>query len=146
MNRIGDGSLVCWGSSDGGPAGGQYQNFRFDGGRLRAEHGDGRFRGATTVTDGEWHHVAMIVAEGSNLIPPGTQLYVDGLADTQGADTLNSQNIWNITADADVTIGSRASHADRYFTGSIDEVRIYDRALSDAEIAWLSGRTKPFDQ
>ncbi len=31
------------------------------------------------------------------------------------------------------------------FTGSIDEVRIYDRALSDGEIAWLTGRTEPFD-
>ena len=88
----------------------------------------------------------MTVAEGSNMTPPGTRIYVDGIADSEGADTVNSQNIWNVTADADVTIGSRASHGDRFLTGSIDEVRIYDRALTDAEIAWLAGRTQAFDK
>jgi hypothetical protein len=29
--------------------------------------------------------------------------------------------------------------------GEIDELRIYDRALSQAEIAYLAGRTQPFD-
>ena len=27
-----------------------------------------------------------------------------------------------------------------------EDVRIYDRALSQDEIAWLAGRTKPFDK
>ncbi|MCH7559151.1 MAG: hypothetical protein IIB56_17100, partial [Planctomycetes bacterium] len=35
---------------------------------------------------------------------------------------------------------------DRFFMGLIDDVRIYDYALSDAEIAWLAGVTKPFDK
>ncbi|MCH7919656.1 MAG: hypothetical protein IIC50_16930 [Planctomycetes bacterium] len=43
-------------------------------------------------------------------------------------------------------MGRRSSHGDRYFPGSIDEVRIYDRALSDTEVAWLAGRSEPFDQ
>ena len=34
----------------------------------------------------------------------------------------------------------------RFFPGSIDEVRIYDRALSAAEVAWLAGRSAPFDK
>ena len=138
----GNGSLVCWGSSDGTGAGGQYQNFRVDGGRLRAEHGNGRFRGATLVSDGEWHHVAMTVAEGSNLEPPGTQLYVDGVKDTQGADTVNAQNIWNLTEDADVGIGTRPSHgggADRLFNGLFDDVRIYDKALTQGEVRAVAG-------
>jgi hypothetical protein len=33
----------------------------------------------------------------------------------------------------------------RHFQGMLDEVRIYNRALTPAEMAWLSGRTKPFD-
>ena len=140
INTTDNGSLICWGSSDGAPVGGQYQNFRVDGGRLRAEHGDGRFRGAATVTDGEWHHVALAVDAG-NMYPPATRVYVDGAQDAEGADTVNAQNIWNITADADVTIGSRASHGDRFFLGSIDDVRIYDRALSPEEIGGLAGRT-----
>jgi len=138
INTTSDGSLVCWGSSDGTGVGGQYQNFRVDGGRLRAEHGNGRFRGAALVSDGKWHHVAMVVAEGTNMEPPGTQLYVDGQKDTQGADTVNAQNIWNVTAEADVGIGVRASHVDRFFNGMIDDARIYDRALSEAEVVALA--------
>jgi hypothetical protein len=37
------------------------------------------------------------------------------------------------------------SSADRHFEGMLDEVRIYNRALTPAEMAWLSGRTAPFD-
>jgi len=87
------------------------------------------------------------VAEGANLRIPQNQLFVDGRADSFLASG-NDQNSYNITADADVSIGQRASHGDRFFVGSIDEVRIYDRALSPAEIAGLTGRTalihKPF--
>jgi len=33
-----------------------------------------------------------------------------------------------------------------FFDGFIDDVRIYERALTDAEVAWLSGRRQPFDK
>jgi len=146
INTIDNGSLVFWGSGDGAPVGGQYQNFRVDGGRLRSEHGDGRFRGAATVNDGEWHHVALAVDTGTNMTPPGTRIFVDGLQDAEGADTVNSQNLWNISADVDMVIGARVTAGDRFFIGSIDEVRVYDRALSNAEIAWLAGMTQAFDK
>ena len=137
-DAAGRGGLVNWGSSDGAPVGGQYQNFHVHEGRLRAEHGNGRFRGATIVSDGQWHHVAMVVAEGANLEPPATQLYVDGQKDTEGEDTVNAQNIWNITAEADVGIGVRASHLNRFFNGMIDDARIYDYALSETEVVALA--------
>ncbi len=138
------GALVTWGSSDGSPVGGQYQSFRMEGGSLRAEHGDGNYRGATLIDDGEWHHVALSVAQGANLRAPQNQLFVDGQRDT--FLTGGSDNVYNITADANVSIGQRASHGDRFFTGSIDEVRIYDRALSAAEVAGLLGKTKPIHE
>ena len=31
----------------------------------------------------------------------------------------------------------------KYFVGRVDEVRVYGRALSEAEIAWLAGHTMP---
>ncbi|MFH1717462.1 MAG: LamG domain-containing protein [Planctomycetota bacterium] len=139
IKTTGNGSLVNWGSSDGTGVGGQYQNFRIDGGRLRAEHGNGRFRGAAIVNDDEWRHVAMAVAEASDMNPPGTQLYVDGVMDTEGADTVNAQNIWNLTEDADVGIGVRSSHIDRFLLGMIDDVRIYDRQLANDEIRIMIG-------
>ena len=52
---------------------------------------------------------------------------------------------FDLTADLDARIGSRPSADDRFFMGDIDEVYIYDRALSQAEVAWLAGRTQPFD-
>jgi len=146
INTIDNGSLVFWGSGDGAPVGGQYQNFRIDGGRLRSEHGDGRFRGASTVNDGEWHHVALAVDTGANMTPPGTRIFVDGLQDAEGADTVNAQNIWNISADVDMAIGARVTAGDRFFVGLIDDVRIYDRALSNGEIAGLAGITQAFDK
>ena len=72
-----------------------------------------------------------------------TTLYVDGMADSTFS---GSDNIHNLTADASVSIGRRASHEDRYFPGSLDEVAIYDRALSAAEVAYLAGRTGTFER
>jgi hypothetical protein len=38
------------------------------------------------------------------------------------------------------------THNDRFFIGSIDEVRIYRRALSAGEVAWLAGRRAAFER
>jgi hypothetical protein len=35
---------------------------------------------------------------------------------------------------------------DRHFDGIIDDVRIYSRVLTSAEIAWLAGITEPFEE
>jgi len=139
-----DGAMVSWGSGDGTPIGGQYLTFRIDGGRLRSEHGDGNIRGNTYVDDGNWHHCALTVVEGGNLRVPSTILYVDGQADTVLSGS-GSDNIYNITADADVSIGRQAHNDVRYIIGSIDDVRIYDRVLTAEEVAWLAGRNQPFD-
>jgi hypothetical protein len=135
--------MVTWGSATGTPVGGQYMTFRVESGSLRTEHGDGNLRGNTICNDGEWHHGALTVQGGANLRGPQTMLYIDGQADGTFS---GSDNVYNVTADADVSIGRRASHADRYFPGSLDEVRIYDRMLSAGEVAGLAGRTRPFDR
>jgi len=135
--------MVNWGSSDGSPVGGQYCTLRINEATLRTEHGDGNLRGNTPVNDGQWHHVALTVVEGGNLRVPNTILYVDGQPDSVFS---GSDNIFNVTADADVNIGRRVPYDDRYFNGSIDDVSIYDRVLSEEEIAWLAGRIAPFDK
>jgi hypothetical protein len=71
------------------------------------------------------------------------RIYVDGQDDTQES---TDEDAFNIVADWDVTIGYRPSQSDRFFNGQIDDVRIYDRALSQEEMAWLGGRTMPFDK
>ena len=143
VKAFGNGEIVTWGSGDGAPVGGQYSTFRIDVGTLRAEHGNGNLRGNTPVNDGEWHHAALTVIEGANLQNEQTTLYVDGSADSTFS---GSNNIYNITAGASVNIGRSASRGDRYLPGSLDDVRIYDRALSAGEVAGLAGRMQPFDR
>jgi len=111
-------------------------------GRLRTEHNSGNLRGNTYVNDGEWHHAALTVAEGANLRPDVTKLYVDGVEDSILSGT-GSDNAYNLQPDADVCIGCRADNKTRFWPGSLDEVRIYDRVLSAEEVAGLAGNTKP---
>jgi hypothetical protein len=132
------GALVTWGSSDGTGVGGQYQSFRINEGRLRAEHGNGNLQSDTSVNDGEWHHIVQTTVEGGNLRVPNTTLYIDGNED---AIRGGSDNIFNITEDADVEIGRRASHGDRIYTGLFDDVRVYAKALTALEVKVISGFT-----
>ncbi|HUS73131.1 MAG TPA: LamG-like jellyroll fold domain-containing protein [Sedimentisphaerales bacterium] len=45
------------------------------------------------------------------------------------------------------TIGSNSMGAENFnYAGLMDDFRLYDRALSEGEIAWLGGVTKPFDK
>ena len=71
------------------------------------------------------------------------QLYHEGaLAETtSGAGMVLDQS-------RPLLIGARSDDgsANAFFSGSIDDVRFYNRVLSEAEIAGLSGMTKPFDK
>jgi hypothetical protein len=51
-----------------------------------------------------------------------------------------------LTADYDVRIGMSGPLLSRFFNGLIDEVKLFDRALSPAELLWLSGKTSPIDK
>ena len=127
----GDTEMVTWGTNSGQ----QRLSWRVHEGRLRTEHGSGNLRGNTYVNDGEWHHGALVVTEGANLQVPNTRLYVDGVQDTTFS---GSNNVYLLTANADVSIGRRADNNSRYWPGDIDEVRIYSRVLSDEEIEALA--------
>ena len=88
--------------------------------------------GSTTVTAGNWYHVAA-VASNNGL----AQLYVNGVSEGTpvAMGTLPAGgNAWSI--------GGSSSGGMGYFSGLIDEVRLYNRALSEAEVAVLaSGQT-----
>lgn len=85
------------------------------------------------VLDDQWHHLAFTYDGSSN--GEGVQIYVDG-APVAVAVTLNSLggSIANGPA-AELNIGSRMNGADHNFTGQIDEVAIFSRQLTAAEIA-----------
>ncbi len=79
--------------------------------------------------DLEWHHLAATY--------DGTTVawYGDG--------ALVSSEAWVLDTQDNFQMGQRAHAAGGNFPGSIDEVRIYDKALSAEEIAWLAGRRLP---
>ncbi|MBA7632253.1 hypothetical protein ES703_39796 [subsurface metagenome] len=133
------GTIVGWGPN----VDGQRFGFRIDENRLRIENAGGNVQGDSDVTDGGWHHVAVTVQENVTISYPDVILYVDGIDDTRPSE---DPDAFNLAADQDVRIGSRPASNDRFFMGLIDDVRIYERVLSPEEIAWLAGRTKPFDK
>ena len=124
--------MVTWGTS----AGQQRLTWRVHQGRLRTEHASGNLRGNTYVDDDEWHHGALVVTEGANLRVPATRLYVDGVEDTTFS---GSDNTYNLTAGADVRIGMSGPQNGRYFPGSIDDVQLYDKVLTDNEVKIIAG-------
>jgi len=135
----GDATIVCWGASTNG----QRVDFRLGGGRLRVEHGKGNLQGNTVLADDQWHHVAVTVTENGSLSYPAVKLYLDGNDDSQ---TTTDPDTFDTVASIDVNIGRRGTNNDRVFPGSLDDVRIYDRVLTQEEIASLAGKTKPFDK
>jgi len=81
---------------------------------------------ATTVSANEWHHVAGVY-DGN-----AVKLYLDG--------TLDATAPWNEGIgrnNFDVLIGENAEQKGRGFDGLIDDVRVYNYALSDNEIKAL---------
>jgi hypothetical protein len=136
---IDTGAIVGWGPN----VAGQRFGFRVNDGRLRLEHHGGNVQGGTSVNDGDWYHVAVTVQENATISYPEVILYVNGADDTRPT---TDPDLFDLTAAEDVRIGSRPSSNDRLFIGQIDDVRIYDRALTPEEIIWLAGRTEPFDK
>jgi hypothetical protein len=137
--NTGTSAIIGWGPN----VDGQRFGFRINDSRLRTEHQGGNVQGDSYVIDDRWHHVAVTVQENATVSYPEVMLYLDGIDDTRPS---TDPDAYNITAALDVSIGRRPASDDRYFIGLLDDVRIYDRALTQEEIAWLAGRTKPFDK
>lgn len=100
--------------------------------------------GSTNLRDGRWHHVTLTFdGQVAGTYAANVSLYVDGVAETKtvSSDLLKTGSILN---SAPFMIGSKAGTADLPFNGTIDEVRIYNRALSTTEITnlYTSGAQK----
>ena len=135
----GDRTITSWGTNSNSLR----VDFRLYQGRLRVEHGGGNVQADTTLSDDNWHHVALTMIQGATVSYPDVQLWLDGKDDTTAS---TDPDVFSITAGVDMAIGYRATAADRYFLGAIDDVRLYDRVLTQEEIAWLASRMLPFDK
>ncbi|MCL5281712.1 MAG: hypothetical protein M1376_17580, partial [Planctomycetes bacterium] len=86
----------------------------------------GSLFGSKAMTIGEWHHVAGVY-DGKKMY-----LYVDGALDS-------SQEAWGAinTNDTRLQIGGNTDVGDRFWNGLIDEVRVYNYGLPEAQIQQL---------
>jgi hypothetical protein len=87
------------------------------------------------VWDGQWHHIAGTY-DGATV-----RLYVDGVE--QGGGNAATSAINYVLADNNVFRigGYRSSCVDFLFSGDIDEVQVFNRALTAAEIAAIYSGT-----
>ena len=90
-----------------------------------------------TFTSGVWYHIVGIFSNGS------ANIYVNGI--NQPVTTSGTAvSVYNNTAN--LFIGYEVTDTSYYFRGTIDEVRIYNRALSDAEVRYHYNRGGPVVQ
>lgn len=102
---------------------------RLDGaGRVQAFNlgasGSAAVTGATVVSTGSWHHVA-VTYDGAELA-----VFLDGSLDASA-----STSVAPATGPATLKIGARGDDAAQRWPGALDEVALYSRALSAEDVA-----------
>ena len=78
-----------------------------------------------TYNDGKWHNV-FVTYNGSSL-----NLFIDGI---MSGSKQTGGAIPDSTVTQQVRVGSRSSNPDNFFTGIVDEVRIWNKSLDSSEI------------
>ncbi|WP_435359263.1 PKD domain-containing protein [Haloarchaeobius sp. DFWS5] len=89
---------------------------------------------STEVNDGRWHHVVLVRDATSGQ----TRVYVDGVLEDTAASETGAKN----SAFASLGVIEDTGGTPEYFDGRLDEVRLYDRAISDGEARALYEATR----
>ena len=105
---------------------------------LRLEVAGGSVVGSKLINDGWWHHIAVVLADQNNdsiLNLNETKLYVDGIL-----DPISSTQFQAISTGSTFIpcLGGSNHDATYHLAGSLDEIRIFPRALAANEISDLS--------
>lgn len=82
--------------------------------------------GASGVSDGTWHHLCATFDTSTGLL----SLYVDARPPAQQPLTLDTKG-------QDLVVGRKVTSNDEYFSGDLDDLRIYSRALSATGVSTL---------
>ena len=105
-------------------------------GLLQAEVSGGYICGTTDLTaDDQWHHIAVVLNSDGSPDISEVKLYVDGQPESVAAV---KGNPINTASDQNVSIGTYQVDITPPFSGMIDDVRIYRRALTEGEIHELA--------
>ncbi|SNX56066.1 glycosyl hydrolase family 43 [Streptomyces sp. TLI_55] len=98
---------------------------------------ESKLTAGSQLTPGEWRHVT-VTLDGTT----GTMiLYVDGVEAARTTTGIKPSELYDANKDYSGYIGRSLYAADPYFGGEVDDFRIYDRALTAAEVMELSGNT-----
>ncbi|MEM7014012.1 MAG: LamG-like jellyroll fold domain-containing protein, partial [Verrucomicrobiota bacterium] len=102
-------------------------------GALRLSLGEQQVVGSTRLNDGRWHHVAAVAMGGDS--GPTVLLYVDGQLENVSRDTLESMETETDHVEAEaIRFGRQIFWDDFYLRGSMDEVYLFNAALSGDQI------------
>lgn len=83
--------------------------------------------------DNLWHHIVCTYSGGS--VPSSIAIYQDGVSQT--TSTTRNGLTGSIKSSAHVSLGALDTSGTSILTGEIDDVRVYNRALSSAEVSDL---------
>lgn len=104
---------------------------------LRCEVAGDAFLGTTKVTDGSWHHVVFRYDGSGDL--SGCDIYLDGQLEATNSSTQSIN-----TTDTEFVVGKYVSTKGGFnFNGKIDDARLYNKDLTDAEIDEIYNSTNP---
>ena len=104
-------------------------------GVLRLNVSSGYITGSKKVTNDQWHHIAVVLENNGLADVSDVMLYVDGEPD---ALTKVVPQAIHTTIGTNVKVGASSDGTSSFFEGSIDSVRVYERALSGTEIRDMS--------
>ncbi|UCF16567.1 MAG: LamG domain-containing protein, partial [Phycisphaerales bacterium] len=99
--------------------------------------GPNDYNSQAVLEAGEIYHVVATF----DIATGHTQIYINGVLDSEGTSSPTASAIF---LRSPFTIGSW--NTGRYWDGVLDDLRIYNHIVTDEEVAWLAGRTQPFDK
>ena len=126
-----------WVTGTGGGNGWQW-GFRGNGTTFDYRHSwsitNGSWQGTAQMVANRWYHVALTYDASSTSNNP--RMFINGVEDTVSILNTPSGTVGNDNANL-LVIGAESNAGDNPFTGLIDDVRIYNRAMSASEIRML---------
>jgi hypothetical protein len=97
-----------------------------------ARNGSWPYGGNPVLPIGQWTHVA------ASFDATTASFYINGALTGSGAFSFGSDT------GARVVFGAVEGDGDNPFNGALDELRIYDRGLTQEQVAWLAGKTTTY--
>lgn len=90
---------------------------------------------ANVITFGKWHHVALSYDASSGIL----SMYLDGELDVSGERTLSF-------SDGDIVLGAAKNLSGKFFSGALDETRVWTEARTQAQIQQHMGLSVSADE